>query len=86
MLKFKTSDYKLDGKLDRCLELTLDVPRVEEKHKSLTKGLFTPPCLRWEKGINGCCCELSWTTIKVNLNIDTTNEREKGKGMGLDHK
>ena len=24
--------------------------------------------------VNGCC-ELSWTTTKVNVNIDTTNER-----------
>ena len=32
--------------LERCPELTPDVPKVEEKHKSHTKGLFTPSCLR----------------------------------------
>ena len=34
---------KPEGKLDRCRELTPDVPRVEETHKSHTKGSFTPP-------------------------------------------
>ena len=29
---------------------------------------------------NGCCCELSWTTAKGNVDIDTTNESdEKGR-------
>ena len=31
---------------------------------------------------NGCCCKLYWTTTKVNLNKDTTNEKGK-KGMDL---
>ena len=32
--------------------------------------------------VNGSCCELSWTTAKVNVNKDTTNERGK-KGRDL---
>ena len=52
-------------KLEKCLELTPDGPSVEEKHKSHTKGLFTPPSMRWEKRIiTGCSCELSWATTK----------------------
>ena len=65
-------------KLERCPELAADLPRLEETDKSHTRDLFTPPCLRWEK-THGCCCELSWTITKVNLDVDTTIERE-GKG------
>ena len=54
------------------------------KTQSHTKGLFTPFCLGWEKRIiNGCHCEMSWTTTKVNVIIDTTNEVEKEKGLIL---
>ena len=38
-------------KLDRCPEHTYNVPRVEETHKSHTKGLFKTPYLKWEKRI-----------------------------------
>ena len=52
-------------------------------HKSHTTGLFTPPCLRWEnRMMNGYCCVLSWSATKVNINIETANERE-GKGGDL---
>ena len=27
--------------------------------------------------INGCCCKLSWTTTKINVNIDITKKRGK---------
>ena len=35
---------------------------------------------------NGCCSELSGTTNKVDVNVDTTNERaKKGQGFILLH-
>ena len=72
----------LDSELNTCPELNPDVPRVEEKHKSHTKvyGLHLA-----RDGIRECdqgCGELSWTTAKVNVNINTTNERER-KGWDL---
>ena len=67
---------KLGGKLDRCMELTHDVLKIEETHRSHTKGLFRPQCLIREiRIIIGCCCELSRTTNKVNVNLGTTNKR-----------
>ena len=71
-------DWTKVSLLERCPELITDEPRVKETHKSLTKGLFTPPSLRWDKRmINGYCCELSWTTTMVNVNIDPANEQGK---------
>ena len=42
-------DVETNNLRKRCPELNPDVPRVEEKQKSHTMGLFKPPCLRWDK-------------------------------------
>ena len=62
----------------QSLELTPDVIRVEATHKSNTKSLLLE---MQEETDNGCNCELSWTTTKANVFMDTTNERGK---MGRD--
>ena len=74
MEKEQLSD-PLKCKLERRPELTPDVPRVDETHKSHTMCLFTPPWLDGRRECDQSCCELSWT--QVDAKINTTNERGK---------
>ena len=60
-----------------------DGPRVEETHKSHTKFVFTPPCLRWQKRSTKTSA-VSWVgqqPAKLNLKINTKNREEKGKDL-----
>ena len=54
-------------RVKRCPKLTSEVPRVEETHKSYTKGLLTTPCLRCDKRIIYwyiyCWFDLPWVFL-----------------------
>ena len=61
-------------KLERCPELTPDVPRVRETQESRTKGFYSS-LLRGDRELY----VVSWhARTKINVNIDILGERERG--------